>query len=134
MWCSAFGCTCYSHKEIIHFYKFPKREKSLQSYKVWVNFCKRKNFIPGKNNIICSSYFKSGDFNESDVLRKQLMPDTKVVIRLKSNFFPTICKTKSDDLTLTLLPSTSRCERQNRKREKKIHVDFIKTKHTSKKI
>jgi len=62
------------------------------------------------------SHFKSDDFNESDILRKQLMPDIKVVIRLKSNVFPTIYKTKSDDRTLTL-QSTSRCERQNRKRE-----------------
>jgi len=87
---SVFGCTCYSHKETIHFYRFPKHEKSPQRYKVWVNFCKRKNFIPGKNNSICSSHFKSDDLNESDILRKQLMPDTKVVIRLNSNVFPTI--------------------------------------------
>jgi len=126
MLCSVFGCTCYSHKETIHFYRFPKREKSPQRYKVWVNFCKRKNFIPGKNNRICSSHFKSDDFNESDVLRKQLMPDTKVVIRLKSNVFPTIYKTKSDDPTLTL-QSTSRCERQNRKKENQFTLTSFKS-------
>jgi hypothetical protein len=129
MLCSVFGCACYSHKETnndVHFYRFPKCEKSLQRYKVWVNFCKRKHFIPEKNNRICSSHFKSDDFNESNVLRKQLMPDTKVVIRLKSNVFPTIYKTKSDDPTLTL-PSTSRCERQNGKRENQFTPTSLKS-------
>jgi len=75
----------------------------------------------------------SDDFNESDVLRKQLMPDTKVVIRLKSNVFPTIYKTKSDDPTLTL-PSTSRCERQNRKRENQFISTSFKSNTPVKKI
>lgn len=46
--------------------------------------------------ITCSSHFKSDVFNESGVLHEKLMPDTKVVIRLKANVFPTIYKTKSD--------------------------------------
>jgi hypothetical protein len=54
------------------------------------------------------------------------MSDTKVVIRLKSNGFPTIYKTKSDDPTLTL-PSTSRCERQNRKRENQFTPTSLKS-------
>lgn len=52
-------------------------------------------------NRICSSYFKNYVFNESNVLCEQFMSDTKVVIRLKSNVFLTIYKTKCDHTTLT---------------------------------
>lgn len=40
--------------------------------------------------MICSKHFSNEDFNESDLLREKLMPDTKVVVRLKPRVFPTI--------------------------------------------
>lgn len=40
--------------------------------------------------MICSKHFCGEDFNESDLLRMQLMPDTKGVVKFKFVVYPTI--------------------------------------------
>jgi len=49
---------------------------------------------------LCSKHFKLEDFNQSDVLREKLMPDTKVRINLNSGIIPIIRSEK-----MNLLPS-----------------------------
>jgi hypothetical protein len=39
---------------------------------------------------LCSKHFKLEDFNQSDVFREKLMPDTKVRINLNSGVIPTL--------------------------------------------
>lgn len=99
--CSAYGCSeSDESSKRLHFYRFPNREKSPSRHKKWVDFCKRKNFKPSKNSRLCSKHFKHEDFNQSDVLREKLMPDTKVRINLNSGVIPTL---RSE--TIDLLPS-----------------------------
>lgn len=89
--CSAYGCSeSDDSSKRLHFYRFPNREKSPNRHKKWIDFCKRKNFKPSKNSRLCSKHFKLEDFNQSDVLREKLMPDTKVRINLNSGVIPTI--------------------------------------------
>jgi len=76
------------------------KKKSPNRHKKWIDFCKRKNFKPSKNSRLCSKHFKLEDFNQSDVLREKLMPDTKVRINLNSGVIPTIRFE-----TINLLPS-----------------------------
>ncbi|KAL4152882.1 hypothetical protein QTP88_000715 [Uroleucon formosanum] len=131
MLCSVFGCNCNSSKNNgpgkIYFYRFPRRDTSPDRFLKWTTFCKRKQFVPGKSSMICSKHFSNEDFNESDLLREKLMPNTKVVVRLKPRVFPTIFNTQND----ISLPSTSsdsnRQERMSRKREKGIVKELLKT-------
>jgi len=99
--CSAYGCSeSDESSKRLHFYRFPNREKSPNRHKKWIDFCKRKNFKPSKTSRLCSKHFKLEDFNQSDVLREKLMPDTKVRINLNSGVIPTLRSEKID-----LLPS-----------------------------
>jgi len=99
---SAYGCSESddSSKRLHIFYRFLNNEKSLNRHKKWIDFCKRKNFKPSKNSRLCSKHLKLEEFNQSDVLRGKLMPDTKVKINLNSGVIPTI---RSE--TINLLPS-----------------------------
>jgi len=83
--------------------------------------------------MICSKHFSNEDFNESDLLREKLMPDTKVVVRLKPRVVPTIFSTQND-ISLALTSSDSnRQERMSRKREKVIVKELLRTSTPKKK-
>lgn len=96
--CSVFGCnsnndkkraTC-SNSENIHFYNFPKRNKSPLRFKQWSVFCKRKDFVSSSGSRICSKHFQEDDFTESSKLQKQLLPNEKIKLYLNSDSIPTI--------------------------------------------
>lgn len=138
MLCSVFGCNCNSSKNNgpgkIHFFRFPRRETSPDRFLKWTNFCKRKQFVPGKSSMICSKHFSNEDFNESDLLREKLMPDIKVVVRLKPRVFPTIFSTQKNISIASTTSNSNREERISRKREKEMVVELLKTSTPKKKM
>ncbi|KAL4126059.1 hypothetical protein QTP88_010290 [Uroleucon formosanum] len=131
MLCSVFGCNCNSSKNNgpgkINFYRFPGRDTSPDRFLKWTTFCKRKQFVPGKSSKICSKHFSNEDFNESDLLREKLMPDTKVVVRLKPRVVPTIFSTQNDISLASTSSDSNRQERMSRKRKKEIVKELLKT-------
>ncbi|VVC34713.1 Hypothetical protein CINCED_3A014613 [Cinara cedri] len=64
--------------------------KSPTRFRSRINYCKRKNFNPGKGAKICSKHFKLKDYNQSHLLRQQLMPNIKVKVKLNGNVVPTV--------------------------------------------
>lgn len=68
MYCSVYGCTSNSKcnpDRTLHFFKFPAAEngtKERKRRKRWVDFCKRKAFVPNVNSCICSNHFESAAF------------------------------------------------------------------------
>ena len=96
-------------------------------------FYKRKQFVPGKSSMICSKHFSNQDFNESDLLREKLMPDTKVVVSLKPRVFPTIFSTQKNISFASTSSDSNRQERMSRKREKDIVLELLKTSTPKKK-
>ena len=71
MYCPVYGCTSDSKNNPngeLHFFSFPDAEKNTQEKKrrkIWIEFCKRKGFIPTKNTRICSRHFESDAFTPS---------------------------------------------------------------------
>ncbi|CAI6376817.1 unnamed protein product [Macrosiphum euphorbiae] len=119
MLCSVYGCSNLSEEgvktgpEKIHFFTFPKREKSPKRFKKWSDFCKRKNFVPGKSAVICSKHFNENDLNQSDLLRQKLMPNSKVLVHLNAGVFPTIFSQQGSNQTLNHSQRSSRTKLQN---------------------
>ena len=61
MYCSVYGCTSDSQKNPerkIHFFGFPKATNK-QEKKRWIDFCKRKYFVPTNSTCVCSLHFSS---------------------------------------------------------------------------
>ncbi|XP_050064701.1 uncharacterized protein LOC114122846 [Aphis gossypii] len=83
--------------------------------------------------MICSKHFSNEDFNESDLLREKLMPDTKVVVRLKPRVVPTIFSTQNDISLASTSSDSNRQERMSRKREKEIVKELLRTSTPKKK-
>jgi hypothetical protein len=64
MYCPVYGCTSDSknNPDKLNFFEFPKAaiengEKKRRA--IWVEFCKRKNFVPTKCTRMCSLHFSS---------------------------------------------------------------------------
>lgn len=100
--CCVYGCSSYSGKNV-QFFSFPRKDKHHGTFKKWVSFCKRKNFVPSSGTRICSKHFRTEDMNQSDLLRKQLMPNENIRIRLNVDAVPTV---RFDDEKIT--PKTVR--------------------------
>ncbi|KAE9524465.1 hypothetical protein AGLY_015186 [Aphis glycines] len=127
--CSVFGCNSNNDKKratcsqsgYIHFYSFPKRNKSPLRFKQWFN-----DFIPGSGSRICSKHFQEKDFtSESSKLQKQLLPNEKIRLYLNSDSIPTIYKV--DDLR----PKTPRNIRISRKRNEEDIISKQNSTNTS---
>ncbi|KAF0709150.1 Uncharacterized protein FWK35_00034559, partial [Aphis craccivora] len=118
--CSVFNCNEKSEKQSssgVHFHVFPCRSKSPTRFRIWVNYCKRKNFNPGNGARICSKHFKSTDYNQSDLLRQKLMPNIKVKIKHNANDVPMVPQN---------IPSTSNPSNlsEREKRQSSKIIDF----------
>lgn len=83
--------------------------------------------------MICSKHFSNEDFNESDLLREKLMPDTKVVVRLKPRVFPTIFSSQKNISFASTSSDSNRQKRMSRKKEKDIVLQLLKTSTSKKK-
>lgn len=122
--CSVFNCNERSEKQSssgVHFHVFPCRSKSPTRFRSWVNYCKRKNFNPGNGARICSMHFKSEDYNQSDLLRQQLMPNIKVKVKLNANAVPTVPQ------NIPFTSNLSEREKRKRSKEKKQIISSIMT-------
>lgn len=87
--CCVYGCLLYSNKNV-QFFSFPRKDKHPGTFKKWVSFCKRKTFVPCPGTRICSKHFRTEDMNQSDLLRKQLMPNENIRILLNVDAVPTV--------------------------------------------
>ncbi|CAI6374479.1 unnamed protein product [Macrosiphum euphorbiae] len=128
--CSVFNCNERSEKQSssgVHFHVFPCHSKSPTRFRSWVNYCKRKNFNPGYSARICSKHFKSEDYNQSDLLRQQLMPNIKVKVKLNTNAVPTVFQ----NIPCSTSNSSNSSEREKRKRKKRNYI-FYNDKYTKK--
>ena len=71
MYCPVHGCTSDSKNNLdgtLHFFSFPNAEKGPDEKKrryIWIEFCKRKGFVPTKNTRIGSKHFESNAFMPS---------------------------------------------------------------------
>ena len=69
MYCSVYGCTSDSKCNPdgnLHFFKFPEAENGIKERrrrKYWIDFCKRKAFVPSINSRICSKHFEPNAFD-----------------------------------------------------------------------
>lgn len=104
MYCPVYGCNSDSQKNKdakLHFFEFPKASKGPEEKKrrdVWINFCKRKNFIPSRSTRICSLHFNSDAYihsNSPEFLSSIGFTDTRRV-KLKNNAVPTENKPLQD--------------------------------------
>ena len=62
MYCPVYGCNSSSKrntKKKIHFFSSPKITSKAEEKrnKIWVDFCKRKGFVPSKYSGLCSLHF-----------------------------------------------------------------------------
>lgn len=62
MYCPVYGCNSNSKKNSekkIHFFAFPKAttKEDKKRCDIWIEFCKRKNFVPSKYTGLCSLHF-----------------------------------------------------------------------------
>lgn len=100
MYCSVYGCYSNSKKNCdnsLHFFSFPNADKSKHENKrrkTWVEFCKRKGFVPTKNSTICSKHFEADAYVPScslQLLNSIKFPGKRKAI-LKHDALPTINK------------------------------------------
>ena len=67
MFCPVYGCNSNSKnnpEKKIHFFAFPKEgSKDEQSRRrIWIDFCRRKNFVPSKYTGLCSKHFRNDSY------------------------------------------------------------------------
>lgn len=70
---------------------------------------------------ICSKHFKSEDYNQSDLLRQQLMPNIKVKVKLNANAVPMVPQ------NIPFTSNLSEREKRKRSKEKKQIISSIMT-------
>ena len=98
MYCPVYGCTSDSKKNIenkIHFFSFPKPiNKEKKRRDIWIEFCKRKNFVPSKCTCLCSSHFSPDAYipSHSPYFLESIKFSGKRKIILKPDAIPTINK------------------------------------------
>lgn len=86
--CCVVGCNNNRKNSSATLHKFPKKGKEPQRFKAWKNRINRANFFPNDNHVVCSVHFKDDDF-ENDLM-KTLLPDEKIVRRLKKSVVPSL--------------------------------------------
>ena len=73
MFCPVYGCNNNSKnnpEKKIQFFAFPKEgSKDEQSRRrIWIDFCRRKNFVPSKYTGLCSKHFRNDSYILSHAL------------------------------------------------------------------
>ena len=99
MYCPVYGCTSDFKKnpeKKIHFFSFPKpvNKEEKKRYAVWVEFCKRKSFVPSNCTRLCSMHFSHDAYipSHSPYFLESLNFSAKRKVILKSDAIPTINK------------------------------------------
>ena len=105
----------------IHFFAFPKGNSVAQQTrrKAWVEFCKRKAFIPLSNSRICLLNFSEDEYEpgHSPQFLERIGFKETFRARLKSDALPTLNKPLADAST-----SKARILTEKRQREKVIQL------------
>lgn len=97
MYCPVYGCNSDSKKNTenkIHFFAFPKtiNKEEKKRYNTWIDFCKRKSFIPSKCTCLCSLHFSSDAYilSHSPYFLDSLNFSGKRKLMLKPDAVPSI--------------------------------------------
>ena len=106
MYCPVYGCTSDSKKNPdgkIHFFSFPNAEKGSKEKKrriEWIEYCKRKGFVPTRNTRVCSKHFESNAFmpSSSPEFLSSIQFSNKRKVFLKDDVVPKVVFT-TDTLT-----------------------------------
>lgn len=95
MYCSVYGCTSDSKRsqQKLYFFEFPKAsvDKEKKRRKKWIEFCKRKHFVPTKSSHICSLHFCSDAYlpSHSPAFLESIGFSDKYKVLLKADAIPT---------------------------------------------
>ncbi len=69
MYCPVYGCTSDSQNNPnkLNFFEYPKATENGEEKRraIWIEFCKRKNFVPTKTTRMCSLHFSSDAYAPS---------------------------------------------------------------------
>lgn len=97
MYCPVYGCNSDSKNNLekkTHFFAFPKATSKVEikRYNVWIEFCKRKNFVPSKCSCVCSLHFSNDAYvpSHSPDFLKSINFSGKRKRILKPDAIPTI--------------------------------------------
>ena len=96
MYCPVYGCSSDSQKNPsgISFFSFPSGKSVVQQRrrKVWIEFCKRKEFNPSSCSRICSRHFTEDAYEpgHSPQFLDRIECKEAFHIRLKSDALPTL--------------------------------------------
>ena len=98
MYCPVYGCTSDSKKNTekkIHF-SFPKpiSKEEQKRCNIWIEFCKRKSFVPSKCTCLCSLHFSQDAYipSHSPYFLESINFSGKRKLILKPDAVPTINK------------------------------------------
>ena len=122
-YCPVYGCNSDAKKNPnrIHFFVFPKGNSVAQQTrrKAWIEFCKRKAFIPLSNSRICSLHFSEDAYEpgHSPQFLERIGCEETFRVRLKSDALPTLNKPLADASA-----SKARIFTEKRQREKVIQL------------
>ena len=95
MYCPVYGCTSDSQNNPnkLSFFEFPKATENGEKKRraSWIEFCKRKNFVPTKSTRMCSLHFSSNAYvpSHSPEFLKSLNFSERRRVRLQPNAIPT---------------------------------------------
>ena len=93
MYCPAYGCTSDSQnksEQDLHFFEFPNNEEKKRRGQ-WIDFCKRKNFVPTKSTRMCSLHFSNDAYvlsHSPEFLKSITFPGRRKLL-LKADAIPT---------------------------------------------
>lgn len=90
--CCVYNCSKnsdYHSSTGVHFHVFPGHIKLQTRFRSWINYYKRKNINPGNESRVCSKHFTTENYNQSDLLQRKLMHNSKIKIKLLPNAVPT---------------------------------------------
>ena len=103
MFCPVYGCNSSSKRNTekkIHFFSFPKITNKAEEKrsKIWVDFCKRKSFVPSKYSGLCSLHFSEDAYvtSHSPQFLSTLNFQEKRKLHLKPDAVPTKNKPLGD--------------------------------------
>ena len=99
MYCPVYGCTSDSKKnneKKLHFFSFPKpiSKEEQKRCNIWIEFCKRKSFVPSKCTCLCSLHFSPDAYihSHSPYFLESINFSGKRKLKLKPDAVPTINK------------------------------------------
>ena len=126
MYCPVYGCNSDSKKNVnkeLHFFSFPadKDGEKRNRRKIWIEFCKRKQFTPTANTKICSLHFTDDSYDpaHSPNFLKPIGCQDQTLVRLKNDAIPTL------NNPVTEKPETKQRKTSEQRLRKKVLAHFV---------